>query len=89
MAARDPEQRRELARLAAAERWGKVKDRTAATQTARDSFLKALEPSPEEVPDPAQRRSMAEHRLRAHMMRMRLARRRNQQAKPDGQPVTA
>jgi len=82
MAARDPEQRRELAKLAASARWGRTVNRTQATAPGREAFLKMLEPSPDEVPDPVQRASMARHRLNEHMIKMRRARRRIAPAQP-------
>jgi hypothetical protein len=88
MAARDPGDRRELARLAASARWGRTVDRVQATAPAREAFLKMLEPSPDEVPDPVQRASMARHRLNEHMIKMRRARRRSTPAAPAGQSVT-
>ncbi|MGO9079031.1 MAG: hypothetical protein ACLQDY_08295 [Streptosporangiaceae bacterium] len=80
----DRDLRHELAMLGAHSKWAKETDRSAATQKARDAFLRTFEPDPEIVPDPVQRREMAEHALAAHMARMRLARRRKATAEAQG-----
>lgn len=73
MAANDPAERSELARLAVLSRWAKTKDRTAATQAARDALIATFDPGPE-VPEP-QRTAMIRAGLEAHMIRVRRARR--------------
>lgn len=79
MAANDPAERAELARLAVLSRWAKTKDRTAATQAARDALIARFDPGPE-VPEP-QRSRMTQAGLEAHMIRVRRAR-RNQPETP-------
>ena len=73
MAANDPAERAELSRLAALSRWAKTPDRAAATQAARDALRARFDPGPN-VPEP-QRSRMIEAAVRAHMIRMRRARR--------------
>lgn len=77
MAAADPAERIEYARLAALSRWSKTEDRTAATQAARDALIAKYDPG-ENVPEP-QRSAMIRAGLEAHLIRARLARRRRQQ----------
>ncbi len=72
MAASDPRLRRENARLAALDRWSRVRDRTAATQAARDALRAKFDPGPD-VPEP-QRSRMIAAAEEAHMIRMRRAR---------------
>ena len=72
MAATDPARRRENARLAALDRWSRVRDRTAATQAARDGLRARYDPGPH-IPEP-QRSKMIAAGLDAHMLRMRRAR---------------
>jgi hypothetical protein len=74
VAANDPAERSELARLAVLTRWAKTADRTAATKPARDALIAKFDPGPE-VPEP-QRTKMIEAGLKAHMIRMRRARRK-------------
>jgi hypothetical protein len=73
------EYRSQLAQLAAHTKWAAVEDRTAATQAARDAFFARFDPGPR-ITDPEQRASMAAHALAAHMLKMRLARRRSKRA---------
>lgn len=78
MAASDPAERSELARLAVLSRWAKTKDRTAATQAARDGLMAKFDPGPE-VPEP-QRSKMIRAGLEAHLIRVRRARQARRQA---------
>ena len=72
MAASDPARARENAKLAALDRWSRVRDRSAATQAARDGLRAKFDPGPG-VPEP-QRSKMIDAGLAAHMLRMRRAR---------------
>jgi hypothetical protein len=74
VAAHDPAERSELARLAALSRWAREPDRGTATQAARDAWRARFDPGPD-VPEP-QRTKMIEAGLAAHMLRMRRARAR-------------
>jgi hypothetical protein len=78
MPARDPESRSIVAQIAAAERWGREPDRTAATQPARDGRRAKLrqEIDPDGIlaaNDPAELEKRVDHLVRAHMLRMSLA----------------
>jgi len=73
MAAHDPAERTELARLAALSRWAKEPDRLAATQAARETYRARFDPGPD-VPEP-QRSAMIAAGIEAHMLRMRRAKR--------------
>lgn len=93
MPAKDPARASENAKLAALDRWSKVRNRTAATQPARDGLRAKFDPGPD-VPEP-QRSKMIEAGFNAHMIRMRRAsaearaRRRSGAAESPGQSVTA
>jgi len=73
MAAHDPAERAELARLAALSRWAKEPDRLAATRAARETYRARFDPGPD-VPEP-QRSAMIAAGIEAHMLRMRRAKR--------------
>lgn len=79
MAASDPTERSELARLAALSRWSKTPDRTAATQAARDAYRAQFDPGPG-VPEP-QRTEMMDAGVSANLIRARRARRKSAQRK--------
>lgn len=74
MPARDPESRALCARIAAAERWGRTSDRTAATAPARAGLRAkyAREVDPDGTLDPAECERRVDHLIRAHMLRMTL-----------------
>ncbi|MFF0876626.1 hypothetical protein [Micromonospora aurantiaca (nom. illeg.)] len=68
-----PTERILIARIAAAERWGRTVDRTAATEPARKAFRDRFEAQvPPEVTDPDRRAEMAEHLRRAFYQRLAL-----------------
>lgn len=75
-----------VARIAAAERWGRTPDRTAATAPARAGLRAkyAREVDPNGNLDPAEVERRVDSLMRAHMLRMSLAakaeRRRKQEA---------
>jgi hypothetical protein len=75
MAARTPEDRTLVAQIAAAERWGRTPDRTAATAPARAGlrakFAREIDPAGTLPADELERR--VDHLVRAHMLRMSLA----------------
>lgn len=71
MAAADKARASENARLAALTRWSRVRDRSAATQAARDAQKAGWDPGPD-VPEP-QRSKMIAAAAEAHMIRMRRA----------------
>lgn len=91
MAARTPEERSLVARIASAERWGRTSDRTTATAPARAGlrarFEREADPAGTLSPDERARR--ADSLMQAHMLRMTLAakqarrRAREQNAKAD------
>jgi hypothetical protein len=73
--ARDPEHRAIVARIAAAERWGRTADRTTATAPARAGLRAkfAREVDPDGTLPPAELERRVDHLVRAHMLRMTLA----------------
>lgn len=75
MPAHHPEERALVARIAAAERWGRTQDRAAATAPARAGlrakFLREADPDGT-LPE-AERERRADHLFTAHMLRMSLA----------------
>ncbi len=75
MPARDPEDRVLVAQIAAAERWGRTTDRTAATAPARAGLRAkyAREIDPDGTLDPAELERRVDSLMRAHMLRMSLA----------------
>ena len=87
MPSRDPDERVLVARIAAAERWGRTTDRTAATARARaalwQSFLDKADP--DHVLDMNERTKRALNLEKAHMTRLALraaqARRREREAR--------
>lgn len=66
----------ERGRLGAHVSWAKTSDKPARTSAARRAFMARfeLEVDPDGVLSPAERAARAEHALKAHMARMRLAR---------------
>jgi hypothetical protein len=77
------------AKIAAAERWGRTADRTAATQPARDGLCAkfAREVDPDGIlaaADPAELERRVMHLQRAHMLRMSLAAQQARRAKAGG-----
>lgn len=92
MPARTPEERSLVARIAAAERWGRTPDRVAATLPARTGLRAkfAREIDPDGTLDPAEVERGVEQLLRAHMMRMSLkATAARRQAREVGGPDAA
>jgi hypothetical protein len=73
-----PQQRSESARRAALIRWAREPDRTAATRAAREAAYSRFEAEvdPEGVLPPAERRKRALSLQAAHMIKMRLSKRR-------------
>lgn len=71
----NPEHRSIVAQIAAAERWGRTPDRTAATAPARAGLRAkfAREVDPDNTLDPAERERRIDSLARAHMLRMSLA----------------
>lgn len=78
MPAHDPESRAIVAQIAAAERWGRTADRTAATEPARAGLRAkfAREIDPDNGLDPDERERRIDLLMRAHMLRMSLAAKR-------------
>lgn len=77
MAASNPQDRALIAQIAAAERWGRCSDRSAATTPAREGRRTkiAQEIDPEGVLPPAELERRVDSLMHAHMLRMsRLAR---------------
>jgi|RhiMethySRZTD1v2_1073278.scaffolds.fasta_scaffold906320_3 hypothetical protein len=74
MPARTPEERILVARIAAAERWGRTKDRTAATADMRAGWRAKLarEVDPDGTMPPAEVERRVDDLVRAHMLRMSL-----------------
>lgn len=75
MPARDPESRVIVARIAAAERWGRTTDRAAATAPARAGlrakFARQIDPGG--TLPAAELELRIDHLVQAHMLRMSLA----------------
>jgi hypothetical protein len=73
--ARTPEDRSLVAKIAAAERWGRTPDRAAATAPARAGVRAkfAREIDPDGTMDPVERERRVDSLQRAHMLRMSLA----------------
>lgn len=76
MSARDPGERALIARIAAAERWGRATaaERAAATVPARSGLIRKfeLQVDPDHTLPPAERALRVDHLLAAHMRRMAL-----------------
>lgn len=72
MAASEPHDRTLIARLAAAERWGRETDRVAATARARTAARARFEreADPDGTLPPDERARRADHLQHAHMLRM-------------------
>lgn len=79
--AKRPTNRSLAARIAAAERWGRVKDRSAETLPARtgllSKFAREADPNGELAPQELERRVAS--LMQAHMLRMSLAAKRARQ----------
>lgn len=75
MPAARPEDRVLIAKLAAAERWGRTPDRAAATAPARAGMRAkfARQIDPDSTLDPVERERRVDSLVRAHMLRMSLA----------------
>jgi hypothetical protein len=73
-----------IARIAAAERWGRVQDRAAATLPARQGlrakFARVVDPDGVLEPDELERR--VDSLMRAHMLRMSLAAQKARKGRP-------
>jgi len=91
MAARTPEDRSLVAQIAAAERWGRTPDRTAATAPARAGLRAkfAREVDPDGTLEPVERERRVDHLVRAHMLRMSLRAKAARLAKSGGAPDAA
>lgn len=83
MPSRDPDDRVTVARIAAAERWGRTSDRTAATAPARAGLRAkfAREVDPNGTLSPAELEQRVDSLVRAHMLRMSLAAKRARAAR--------
>lgn len=70
-----PTNRSIAAQIAAAERWGRTSDRTAATAPARSGLRAkfAREADPQGTLDPVELERRVDSLMRAHMLRMTLA----------------
>ena len=86
MPARSPADRTVIAQIAAAERWGRTADRSAATAPARAGLRAkfAREVDPNGVLDPAELERRVDHLVRAHMLRMSRAAAQARRAKAGG-----
>lgn len=75
MPSRSAQDRSLIAQIAAAERWGRTTDRTAATAPARAGLRAkfAREVDPTGTLDPAELERRVDQLVRAHMLRMTLA----------------
>lgn len=86
MPARSAEHRSIAAQIAAADRWGRTTDRTAATAPARAGlrakFAREVDPDGTLPPDELERR--VDSLMRAHMLRMSLAAAKARAAKRNG-----
>lgn len=89
MPAADAESRSIVAQIAAAERWGRTPDRTAATAPARAGLRAkfAREVDPDGSLDPAELERRVDSLMRAHMLRMSLAAKKARQRA--GDPVAS
>lgn len=92
MPARLPEDRSIVAQIAAAERWGRTVDRSAATQPARAGlrakFARQIDPDGTlAAADPAELERRVDHLQRAHMLRMSLAAKKARVAKKESGPA--
>lgn len=74
MPSKDPQSRVIVAQIAAAERWGRCPDRSAATAPARAGLRArfAREIDQDGILPPAELESRVDHLVRAHMLRMSL-----------------
>lgn len=83
----DPRDRSVVAQIAAAERWGRTADRTAATAPARAGLRAkyAREVDPDGRLDPAELERRVDSLMRAHMLKMsRAAAKARAARKPSG-----
>lgn len=77
MPAKEASERSEIASLAAHARWGRERDRSAATAPGRAAWRARFEAElPDDITDPDQRRTMVDHRVIEFMLRERRARRK-------------
>jgi len=83
---KNPSERILIARIAAAVRWSREKDRKQATAAARRASLARWEREvdPEGTMEPEERARLAEHAQRAHMLRMSRAAATARRAKSGG-----
>jgi hypothetical protein len=83
MASTDPDERALIARIAAAERWARTGDRTAATANARAALRARFEyqADPDGGLAPDERARRADALQHAHMLRMSLAARKARRGK--------
>jgi hypothetical protein len=72
MPSKSPEDRSLIAQIAAAERWGRTVDRTAATEPARAGVRAkfARQIDPDNQLDPVERERRVDQLVKAHMLRM-------------------
>jgi hypothetical protein len=86
-----PHERRLRGELGAHAKWGRERNRSAATAKARAAFIAKLEAEvdPEGVLPPELRASMVEHRRQEHMKRMALAASRARRRKKGGDEAVA
>jgi|SRR5690625_2637604 len=95
MPASTAEDRALAARIAAAERWGRTRDRSAATEPARKGLRAKFEreADPDGTLSPAERERRVDDLMRAHMMRMSLkaktSRRKAREATADAEAAEA
>ena len=84
----DPQERSLIARIAAAERWGRTPDRTAATAPARSGLRAkfAREIDPDGRLDAVERERRVDLLVRAHMLRMSRAAQQARLAAADARP---
>jgi hypothetical protein len=75
VASSNPQTRALVAQIAAAERWGRCDDRSAATLPARKGLRAkfACEIDPDGILAPAELERRVDHLVKAHMLRMSLA----------------
>jgi hypothetical protein len=91
MPAKDPESRALVAQIAAAERWGRETDRTAATEPMRAGLRAkyAAQVDPDGTLAPAELERRVDHLVHAHMLRMSLAAKKAKAARKTKQAVEA
>ena len=91
MPSKDPGDRATIAQIAAAERWGRTPDRTAATAPARAGLRAkyAREVDPDGVLSPTELERRVDQLMKAHMLRMTRAAKRARAAKKAGEPLAS